>query len=74
MVSLEVMANGRGIKAADLAKPGAFGVRDILERCRALGGEAHIEAGLAVGTLLRVRIPDFQTSGPPRLNEPHKPG
>lgn len=73
-VSLEVMDNGRGIEAADLAKPGAFGIRGILERCRALGGEAHIEAGLAGGTRLRVRIPDFQASGPPRRNEPHKPG
>jgi PAS domain S-box-containing protein len=72
-VSLEVMDNGRGIEAADLAKPGAFGIRGIFERCRALGGEAHVEAGPRGGTRLRVSIPDPQAGGSPPRDEPHRP-
>lgn len=68
-VTLEVVDNGRGVREADLAKPGSFGIRGIFERCRSLGGEAKIEALPGGGTRLSVSIPDPQASAKPPHTE-----
>lgn len=67
-LSLEVTDNGRGIQETDLVKPGAFGIRGIFERCRALGGEAFVEAAPGGGTRLYVSIPASQTVEETRQN------
>ncbi len=54
---LEVIDNGDGISAADLAKPKSFGLRGMRERIRGLSGRIEIEPGMNGGTRLTVRAP-----------------
>lgn len=64
VVELEVADNGRGIADEDKLKPRSFGVRGMLERVRALGGDGLIEGEPGKGTRVHVRIPRA-TGGPP---------
>jgi len=57
-VALVVQDNGVGIaKGADIEKPGRFGIRGMLERVNALGGELHLLPGDEGGLLVRAVIP-----------------
>lgn len=56
-VRLEVIDNGRGIAAADLAKRGSFGVRGMRERARDLGGALEVVPLDGGGTRLHLRLP-----------------
>lgn len=41
-IYLEATDNGRGIREADLDKPGSFGIRGMRERCQRLGGDLRV--------------------------------
>jgi PAS domain S-box-containing protein len=56
-VRLEVGDNGRGIGATDRLKPKSFGIRGMVERTKALGGQLSVGNAPAGGTLVTVRIP-----------------
>lgn len=56
-VRLEVSDNGRGIAQADRMKPKSFGIRGMMERAAALGGNLSIGAGPEGGTLITIKIP-----------------
>lgn len=56
-VRLSVIDNGRGIGASDRHKPKSFGIRGMVERASALGGEltvSHVKGG---GTEVALKIP-----------------
>lgn len=57
VVVLEVVDDGRGIGEEDLAKPGSFGIRGMLERAQTLGGTLVVGARARGGTQVRVSIP-----------------
>ncbi|HYD79833.1 MAG TPA: histidine kinase [Paucimonas sp.] len=54
---LEVTDDGRGIAPADRMKPKSFGIRGMMERAKALGGDVSIGAGGAGGTVVTIKIP-----------------
>lgn len=56
-IALQISDDGRGIVAADFAKPGSFGLRGMAERAQQLGGTLDVESDPASGTTLRLRIP-----------------
>jgi two-component system, NarL family, sensor histidine kinase UhpB len=56
-VRLEVGDNGRGIGATDRLKPKSFGIRGMVERTHALGGQLSVGNAAGGGTLVTVRIP-----------------
>ena len=56
-VWLEVSDNGRGIASADRLKSKSFGIRGMIERSNALGGQLSIDNGPDSGTKVSVRIP-----------------
>jgi two-component system sensor histidine kinase UhpB len=56
-IRLEICDNGCGIAATDRMKPGSFGIRGMMERARALGGELLINTNTGSGTTLTIRIP-----------------
>ena len=56
-VRLEVADNGRGIASADRLKPKSFGIRGMIERAHALGGQLSIDNAEGGGTEVSVRIP-----------------
>jgi PAS domain S-box-containing protein len=56
-VRLEVIDDGRGIAQADRAKPKSFGIRGMIERASALGGQLSVCAAPGGGTVVAVRIP-----------------
>ena len=56
-VSLMVTDNGCGIAAADQHKPKSFGIRGMIERTHALGGEFLIDAAPQGGCRVRIKIP-----------------
>lgn len=56
-VCLEVLDNGRGIGAGDLAKRGSFGVRGMRERALDLGGAFEVVPVEGGGTRLRLNLP-----------------
>ncbi|RJF98606.1 PAS domain-containing sensor histidine kinase [Noviherbaspirillum saxi] len=56
-VRLEVTDNGRGIDAADRMKPKSFGIRGMIERANALGGQLSVSNAASGGTELTLRIP-----------------
>lgn len=54
---LEIADNGVGIAAVDRVKPKSFGIRGMMERAAALGGNLSIGDGPEGGTLVTIRIP-----------------
>ncbi|WP_225984658.1 PAS domain-containing sensor histidine kinase [Noviherbaspirillum aerium] len=56
-VKLVIIDNGRGIAASDLAKPKSFGIRGMMERASALGGQLTVSNAPGGGTELALRIP-----------------
>lgn len=55
MLVLRVADDGSGIHAADLSRPGHFGITGMRERAEALGGMLHIAS--ANGTVIEVQVP-----------------
>ncbi|MBU6270020.1 MAG: PAS domain S-box protein [Betaproteobacteria bacterium] len=55
-IRLEVSDDGRGLSAADLRKPGAFGLIGLRERLREFGGTLEVEARPEGGTRLLARV------------------
>ena len=55
-VDVKITDNGRGIRAADRAKPGSFGLRGMAERARALGGTLNVSHAPGGGTVVAIRI------------------
>jgi PAS domain S-box-containing protein len=62
-IRMEVEDDGRGIAAADLAKPRSLGLKGMRERFAFIGGALDIDAAPRGGTRLRIRAPmrDAQT-------------
>jgi two-component system sensor histidine kinase UhpB len=56
-IELTVQDNGRGLTAADRAKPRSFGLRGIRERVEYFGGTVDIESDSGRGTRISVSIP-----------------
>ena len=56
LLSLEVRDNGRGVKPADLQKPGSLGLRGLKERAHAAGGSLDV-ASVRGGTSIVLRLP-----------------
>lgn len=56
-ISLEITDNGRGIAQADYLKPKSFGIRGMVERANALGGDMTIDTPAQGGCVVSIRIP-----------------
>ena len=56
-VRLEVVDNGKGIDVADRMKPKSFGIRGMVERASALGGQLLVSNAAIGGTEVSLRIP-----------------
>lgn len=56
VLSLKILDNGRGIRAADRAKPDSFGLRGMAERARALGGTLNVGHAAGGGTEVAIKI------------------
>ncbi len=56
-VRLEISDNGRGIAAKDRLKPQSFGIRGMVERALALGGNLTINAVPEGGTMVSIKMP-----------------
>jgi PAS domain S-box-containing protein len=61
-VQLEITDNGCGIAATDRLKPNSFGIRGMVERASALGGELTVSAAAGGGSIVAIRIP-YPTPG-----------
>jgi hypothetical protein len=61
MLSIEINDDGRGWQAADLDKPGRFGLRGLKERAQTVGGWLDLASSSAGSTIiltLPLRSPD----------------
>jgi two-component system, NarL family, sensor histidine kinase UhpB len=68
-VTLRVTDNGRGMSAADAAKPGSFGLRGMRERAHGLGGQLGVRSAPGEGTQITLRVPLAPPGeGRPRLS------
>ncbi len=56
-IRLEITDDGKGIAAGGQIKPKSFGIRGMIERANALGGELTLQAGSAGGCVVMIRIP-----------------
>ena len=56
-VRLQIADNGRGIASEDRLKPKSFGIRGMVERASALGGNLAVSAGAHGGSVVAVRVP-----------------
>lgn len=56
-IRLEITDDGTGIAATDRLKPTSFGIRGMMERASALGGQLSVSGGAAGGTVVALRIP-----------------
>lgn len=56
-VRLVITDNGRGIDATDRLKPKSFGIRGMVERANALGGELSVSTAQDGGTEVALKIP-----------------
>jgi PAS domain S-box-containing protein len=59
-VRLEVRDNGRGIATTDPLKAKSFGIRGMVERASALGGQLSVTGAAGGGTEVLLRIPLVQ--------------
>jgi PAS domain S-box-containing protein len=56
-VRLEISDNGRGIATRDRIKPKSFGIRGMIERASALGGQLSVSTAAGGGSVVALRIP-----------------
>lgn len=56
-VRLQIADNGRGIASEDRMKPKSFGIRGMVERASALGGNLTVCAGDSGGSVVTVHVP-----------------
>jgi PAS domain S-box-containing protein len=56
-VLLRIEDDGYGVKMADLAKPGSFGIRGMRERAHAFGGDLEIGRAALGGTRVEAWLP-----------------
>jgi len=56
-VRLEISDNGKGVAAKDKLKPKSFGIRGMVERASALGGDLTVSSGTKGGCLVAIKIP-----------------
>ncbi|MGH8808334.1 MAG: histidine kinase, partial [Noviherbaspirillum sp.] len=56
-VRLEITDNGRGIAARDRIKPKSFGIRGMIERASALGGQLTVSNAPGGGSMVALRMP-----------------
>jgi two-component system, NarL family, sensor histidine kinase UhpB len=56
-VRLEIVDDGCGIAATDRLKPKSFGIRGMVERASALGGQLSVHNAPAGGTEVALKIP-----------------
>lgn len=56
-VRLEIEDNGCGIAPADRMKPKSYGIRGMVERASALGGELVVRSGEEGGSVVSIQIP-----------------
>ena len=56
-VRLQISDNGRGIAAEDRLKPKSFGIRGMVERASALGGDLSVSNGTKGGSVVSVKVP-----------------
>ncbi len=56
-IRLEISDDGRGMAAEDRIKPKSFGIRGMIERANALGGELTLQASPTGGCVVMIRIP-----------------
>jgi len=66
-IALEVADNGRGLAPADRHKAASFGIRGMVERAHALGGELTLSEAGGTGCKVSVRLP--LTPRSPRQND-----
>ena len=57
VLTLEVRDNGKGISAAELAKPKAFGIRGMNERAKTVGGWLDVSTHINQGTSIILSVP-----------------
>lgn len=57
VLTLEITDNGRGIAAADLDKPKAYGLRGLHERAKTVGGWLDVSTRAGVGTSIILSVP-----------------
>ena len=57
VLTLEVTDKGKGLSKAELAKPGAFGIRGLHERAKTVGGWLDVSSRPGEGTSITVTIP-----------------
>lgn len=56
-VRLEIADNGTGIAPTDRLKPKSFGIRGMMERALALGGNLSVSAAQTGGSVVSIKIP-----------------
>lgn len=56
-INLEIADNGRGITETDYLKSKSFGIRGMVERANALGGDLSINTPAEGGCVVAIRIP-----------------
>ncbi len=59
-VQLEIEDNGQGMAASDRLKPKSFGIRGMVERVSALGGNLSINPAVSGGTIVGISIPSHE--------------
>lgn len=61
-VRLEIVDNGRGIKATDRTKPKSFGIRGMVERSISMGGSLSVSTSQKGGTIVAINVPLVDSS------------
>ncbi|CAG1004946.1 Oxygen sensor histidine kinase NreB [Methylophilaceae bacterium] len=56
-ITMQIIDDGVGIRLSDKKKKNAFGLRGMIERVQAVGGQISIEPGIMNGTKILVRLP-----------------
>ena len=56
-VRLEISDNGKGIALTDRLKPKSFGIRGMMERASAMGGNLSVTAAQNGGSVVSIKIP-----------------
>ncbi len=63
VLELDIQDDGRGFDPAQPARPGAFGLRGMIERAQLLGGTLTIDSAPGQGTTIRARLPIRELDG-----------